>query len=213
MIGAVVARVIAGCATWQGEALLRSTSSSRDARRMHRRTRWSTLVAVAIAAGAWACSSDVASTIGDAMVHAGEHLRDAASDDAGAQGGDRGALLDRADVRRRYDTAGIYWSETTTNWYAEIRLDAATAAASEVGGVLCGYERFGGANDGCDLAGMTCTGDVPPDELDCAPAYPTFEDGLVRVWCGSRTSATRSAEPTTPTVSGFRRATARIYAR
>ena len=120
--------------------------------------------------------------------------------------------IERTYVQRYEHPTGTWSETTTTNWYAEIRLDAATSSASEVGGVLCGYERFG-TSDACELPNYTCTGNGPLPPLDCIAAGPEFAAGVVRVWCGYRQTSTSSAAPTTLQVQGFRRRMARLYAR
>jgi hypothetical protein len=124
------------------------------------RGRWALAVS-AIAIGVWACSSDVATTIGDAMVDAGESLSDAggelrdASDDAAA-----------AQVTAECVQDGSFW-------FAEATIDVDPASVRSVTAILCGLEGAG-AEDG----------------FPCSAAVPAFSATRVRVLCGNGDPAT-----------------------
>ncbi|WP_236606494.1 hypothetical protein [Sandaracinus amylolyticus] len=173
--------------------------------------RWTAgALVAAIAAGAWACGSDVVEHLGDAMVDAGESLRDGASDDADAQVTiDAECSIERTLVSRLGNDAS--WDETqSTNWYAEVPFPEAREGGAPMLAVLCGRVDFGSGTP-CS-SGWTCTGDPPLPELDCVTREVEFADGIARVYCGCRYVRT-SSEPARAGMSGSRRLRARFHVR
>lgn len=116
-------------------------------------------IAVAIAAGAaWACSSDVATMVGDAMVDAGsaledagEELRDATTDAARAQ----------VTAECTIEEGGVL--------YAEAAIDVDPATVHSATAILCDIE----GTPPVGFGGLDCTGGVA-----------RFDATRARVQCG-----------------------------
>lgn len=71
---------------------------------------------------------------------------------------------------------------TTTYHVAEIV--TATGNITGVDAMVCGYQ--GPPPEAACLSNYTCTGSVPPQIGDCAPAAFVLDKGVVRVQCGSQ---------------------------
>lgn len=175
---------------------------------MQRAERWKTgaVLAGIVVIVLGAC--DAGEIVGDAMVDAGElvsdageWLRDGASNDAEAQVPGTVISMEvpcdvvREEVMSYVDTAqSRQVEERFTHWYAELsdaRVTTSNVLAATV--IACGRETFGAdrAPTQCaPSADRTCTGDPPFPPLSCesSPWSAQIEDGLVRVYCGSRHS-------------------------
>lgn len=144
------------------------------------------------------CGGDGAQWIGDAMVDAGRVLRDGGEDATSDAEADEPRVMEVAcsvEATAVYERSGTNY---TVVWsYAELR-DFDPLQGLPVA-FLCARERSGtqADPDPCAYAGgvrwftssdvnvVSCDGvrEVARD-LDCVPARPTFEPGLVRVPCG-----------------------------
>lgn len=168
------------------------------------------------------CGGDGVRLLGDAMVDAAEHLRDAGELlDAGGDGavadalaGDTGhdtgrgpAAIVAVDCDTEYtfrrdedDPAGTYFEQTV--FTAEAAIPAAAPDGSAViTAIACDREDYGTPSvpDGCGT-GDTCTGSSVPPAIACLTiAGVEVEPGRVRLRCGHRIR-TRDM----PTPSGFR---------
>lgn len=175
---------------------------------MSRRMRAGLVLAVILVmvAGVGAC--DAGEMAADAMVDAAALLRDGASDDAAAQPpGDVISMEVPCDVVREETWTdeyadGIVGPGDTTGWrrrwinsYAELRDNSFQASSVRVlSAIGCGYEEAG-LPPQCTLSGgegtTACDGEPPFPPLSCRSMLPQIDDGIIRVWCGTRVERAR----------------------
>jgi hypothetical protein len=116
----------------------------------------------------------------------------------------------REEVTHDDDTTGLFVETRRTNWYAELRDDRITTASLRAVSALgCNVETFGMQpaprcvpcdTATCGLGGeITCTGEPEAAPLTCRALPIEADEGVVRVFCGSRVERREETAPNSET--------------